>query len=106
MRSATAVVLRWVCVDIGLATGDWPTARSPASPAHCDRHDDLRVRFDGWLSVRALAQRGEPFFSINGYGVLLRPRRLGDGSEVELTGDRRQLVAIVGGADAPHCARA
>ena len=70
--------LAWVVLDTTFAEGGAAdmAVRSIAASVRRDHHDDLAVRVDEWIAeLRALAGRGEFFFSVNDYAVLLRNPR-------------------------------
>ncbi len=67
--------LAWVCIDTDLADGELAATAIAgiAGALRRDHHDDLLARFHGWLEdLRSLARRGEFFFSVNDYAVVLR----------------------------------
>jgi SAM-dependent methyltransferase len=67
--------LGWVCIDTQPGGGGLADSAIAgiAGALRRDGHDELVERFDGWLDdLRALAARGEFFFSVNDYAVLLR----------------------------------
>ena len=69
--------LAWVASDTDLEPGGRAdvAVKGIRGAVRRDGHDDLAAALDGWVAeLRASAERGEFFFSVNDYAVLLRKR--------------------------------